>query len=587
MLAFALFAALPVLAMTLHEGDPQVRRALGKFIESGELPAGVSIRGEGDDFYIECFGGTRPTDLFWIASMTKGVTGCAIARLASEGRLSLDDKASKYLAEFDSDRLRDITIRQLMSHTAGIASDGQLKRLAANRGDLRIASLDDIVREFAAEPAAIASLPGAKYEYSTVGIDLCGAVIEKVTGMKFGEYLKKTFFAPLGMNDTTFSPDPSNLVPVWKLAKGEKAVQVSRPELAIGTYESGGGGLYSTPQDVLRFYRMLMEGGSLDGRVYLDEKAMSMLSAKQTPDAVKTAYSLGMFVKGGGWIGHGGMYQTYGEYNCEKHRLRLYFGQYCSGSGDWYDAWHKASEAQHRCVADKPAPMSEDPKHWWWRSLAYRDAEAEKLHDADVVWLGDSITHYFDMPGAKNDLWKKYFGGKDAGAPYLGLNFGIEGDTTENLLYRMKKSLGKTSPRAIILNIGTNNTGIRNEMNEPPEDTIAGLKAVMDEIRTGQPQAKVFVYAIFPRGKGRTDPCTIRNEKVNEGLAKLCDGKQFVFCDIREKMLNPDGTIDVTQLEDRLHPAAKGYETWLADVLPRLEKVFAEGDSADSESPNP
>jgi len=93
-----------------------------------------------------------------------------------------------------------------------------------------------------------------------------------------------------------------------------------------------------------------------------------------------------------------------------------------------------AADVPHKVISDQPRPMSADPKHWWWRCVDYRDNEAKQLRDADVVWLGDSITHYFDNPGPKNELWKKYFGGKENGAPYLGLNFGIEGDTTENLI---------------------------------------------------------------------------------------------------------------------------------------------------------
>ena len=85
------------------------------------------------------------------------------------------------------------------------------------------------------------------------------------------------------------------------------------------------------------------------------------------------------------------------------------------------------AEEAHVTIADKPRPASEDPGHWCWKSLEYRDNEAKAKSDADVVWLGDSITHYFELK-ENLPLWQKWFGGKEAGAPYFGLNFAIEGD---------------------------------------------------------------------------------------------------------------------------------------------------------------
>lgn len=232
-----------------------------------------------------------------------------------------------------------------------------------------------------------------------------------------------------------------------------------------------------------------------------------------------------------------------------------------------------APEEGHVTISDKPKAGSEDPKHWWQKALEYRDNEAKEKSDADVVWLGDSITHYFENK-ENQPLWRKWFGGKEAGAPYLGLNFGIEGDTTDNLLFRMRHSLGKVHPKAIVLLIGTNNAGKRSVKAEPPEDTVKGLKAIIDELRRTQPQATVLVYALFPRGKGVTDPCMVRNEKVNEGLEKLCDGRQFIFRNINDAFLWPDGVVNEKLLGDRLHPSYAGYEVWLGDVLPQLRKIF-------------
>ena len=230
------------------------------------------------------------------------------------------------------------------------------------------------------------------------------------------------------------------------------------------------------------------------------------------------------------------------------------------------------AEEAHVTLADQALPASADPNHYRVKAAHYRDREAERLRDADVVLLGDSITHYFEWP-TNQPLWKRWFDSPEA--PFKGLNQAIEGDTTDNLLWRMQLSLDKMCPKAFVLLIGTNNTGTRSEKTEPPEDTVKGLKRIMDEIARVQPQAKTLVYALFPRGKGVTDPCMIRNEKVNEGLAKLCDGKRFIFRDIRKAFLLEDGTIDTSRLFDRLHPAPAGYEVWLADMVPELKKIFA------------
>ena len=268
----------------------------------------------------------------------------------------------------------------------------------------------------------------------------------------------------------------------------------------------------------------------------------------------------------------------------------------CSAAEEWLgeDNVKAPVDKSHKRISDKSIPVSADPKHWWHRAVKYRRDEAKRLRDADVVWVGDSITHYFDYPD--NQLvWKKWFGepekkgffaslfGFDSEKPpYLGYNFGIEGDSTENLINRIDV-LKKLCPRVIVLNIGTNNTGKRPLKREPVEDTVAGISKILFLLRCQQPQAKILLYALFPRGKGVSDECTRRNEKVNEAVKEICRRfPQVQFCDIRDAFLNPDGSVNKKYLGDRLHPSREGYELWTDDVLARIRRIDEQWNDKDA-----
>ncbi len=202
----------------------------------------------------------------------------------------------------------------------------------------------------------------------------------------------------------------------------------------------------------------------------------------------------------------------------------------------------------------------------WWSK---RHAEKMKLVQAGgerIVFLGDSITHFWE--GAGKDVWKKYF----AQGRYKALNLGFSADRTEHVLWRIANGeFDGYEAKAVVLMIGTNNAGHFPFAEEPPEDTIVGVKAILGALRAKQPKAKIVLCSIFPRGAKPSDPIRLRNESVNKEIAKFANGRDVLWCDFGGQFLAPDGTLPAEVMPDRLHPAAYGYEVWASAVLPFLD----------------
>jgi lysophospholipase L1-like esterase len=188
--------------------------------------------------------------------------------------------------------------------------------------------------------------------------------------------------------------------------------------------------------------------------------------------------------------------------------------------------------------------------------------EIAKKGDIDVLFDGDSITDFWATNG--KDVFPKYFGG------WKLANFAISGDTTQGVLYRLQHGEGQGfSPKAIMLMIGTNNTG-RNTAVEIADGIIADV----NELRKDFPAAKILLLAVFPRGLPN-DPARKTIADINAMIAKLDDQKHIFYLDIGPKFLGADGAFlpDVF-LPDNLHPKAAGYEIWGAAVKDKLLELM-------------
>ena len=143
--------------------------------------------------------------------------------------------------------------------------------------------------------------------------------------------------------------------------------------------------------------------------------------------------------------------------------------------------------------------------------------------------------------------------------------FGYEGDETGNVLWRIRQGeLDGLRPKNIVLLIGTNNFGHR--ANEAPEDVFLGIQAIVDELRLRQPQARVVLLPLFPRGK-QENAAWRGGRETNKLLPRLCDGRQVVLLDFTAKLLDADGKVAQALLHDFLHPSPAGYALWADELI--------------------
>jgi lysophospholipase L1-like esterase len=180
-------------------------------------------------------------------------------------------------------------------------------------------------------------------------------------------------------------------------------------------------------------------------------------------------------------------------------------------------------------------------------------AHEEKI---DLLFIGDSITQYWTDPARGLPVWETEF--RDIKAA----NFGINGDRIQHVLWRLINGEGSGfSPGIVILLVGTNNTTPRNSTKEIME----GLTAVLRQLETGFPEAKILLLGILPRGKAN-DPKRAQIAEINRRLSDLADGKRVRFLDIGARFLDENGEIPVEIMPDGLHPSLKGYEIF-ADAI--------------------
>ena len=186
-----------------------------------------------------------------------------------------------------------------------------------------------------------------------------------------------------------------------------------------------------------------------------------------------------------------------------------------------------------------------------------------------VLFLGDSITEGWN--NAK-ETWEASFG------KYQPANFGISGDRTEHVLWRIENGeLDGIKPKVVVLMIGTNNSGANEAV-----DITKGVTTIVEKIHQKLPETDILLLAVFPRGPRMKDGVlldnTVQMERitaVNAELAKLDNGKSIRFLDIGPKFLGPDGKIPNEIMPDQLHLSKQGYVIWAEAITPLLAEMMA------------
>jgi CubicO group peptidase (beta-lactamase class C family) len=266
----------------------------------------------------------RKDAIFRIASMSKPITGVAILMLMEEGKLRLCDPVSRFILEFKNTQVamlkattavaapppaagaggaprrapeiytipasREITIRDLMTHTSGLQSGGagsaEAARLAPRNTSETLATYTP---KLGAVPLDFQ--PGSAWRYSALaGIDTLGRIVEIASGMTFDRFLQERLFAPLGMKDTTFVPSPDRqprVVTLYERADGGLRRIDTPAWLSTNTLFSGGGGLWSTAEDYLHFAQMLANGGELNGQRILSPRTVDLMASNHVGDLYK------------------------------------------------------------------------------------------------------------------------------------------------------------------------------------------------------------------------------------------------------------------------------------------------------------
>lgn len=212
----------------------------------------------------------------------------------------------------------------------------------------------------------------------------------------------------------------------------------------------------------------------------------------------------------------------------------------------------------------KPAvvvPVPQTAPRWTTR----HEHALTRIHQGEVelLLIGDSITQGWDDEG--RHIWDAHYGRRHA------VNFGFASDGTEHVLWRLKHGeIEGIAPKLAVVMIGTNNTNARHDH---PEETAAGIQAILTTLGTCIASAKILLLGVFPRGAAADDPLRRLNEAINDRLRLYADNQHVFSLDLSRHFLDDQGRLSQDLLPDYLHPSERGYQMWadgMEDVIRNL-----------------
>ena len=198
---------------------------------------------------------------------------------------------------------------------------------------------------------------------------------------------------------------------------------------------------------------------------------------------------------------------------------------------------------------------------WPAREQEKRNQITKSGGSIDLVFVGDSITHGWENEGRGKNLYDTLR------KTYSILNLGYSGNCTQNIIWRLENGeLDGYKAKLFMVMAGTNNV-------EPPEEVAVGVRRILDLIRSRQPQAKILLLPIFPRGESAADARNAKNAKVNEIIQGFADGVHILWCDFTSELRDSAGGLSGNLSQDRLHLNEAGFAIWLKHVLPHFERT--------------
>lgn len=221
------------------------------------------------------------------------------------------------------------------------------------------------------------------------------------------------------------------------------------------------------------------------------------------------------------------------------------------------------------CAGKQPASVEAEPRgveYPWmsmerWYHMHAADVGVAAKNHVDLLFIGDSITE-----GWPDALMQEFFG------QYKTANFGIGGDRTENVLWRLQNgAVGQMNPSVISLLVGVNNFGLRGDT---PEEVVAGITAVVEELQRRFPRSKIILHAVFPYKQEAASPEREAVKQVNAEIARLANDPGIVFLDVGPALIMNNGDIAPSVMPDFLHLSDHGYRLWAAELAPVVEEVM-------------
>jgi beta-glucosidase len=221
-----------------------------------------------------------------------------------------------------------------------------------------------------------------------------------------------------------------------------------------------------------------------------------------------------------------------------------------------------APAAEREFPAIVPVPQAAD----WWMPQHERVLARVRQRNVDLLMIGDSITQGWGGEGQR--VWEIYYGHRRA------LNLGFNGDRTEQVLWRLQhEEIDGIMPKVAVVMIGTNNSGMRKD---PPEQTAAGVQAILAVLRARLSEMKILLLGIFPRGAEATDSVRRVNDTINDRLRQLADSQHVFYLDLGYLFLDPEGRLRLDLMPDLLHPNERGYQVWAEGMEDRLKLLLGE-----------